>query len=133
MKASAANVGGEQSGHIILTDHSTTGDGLVAALQVLAELVESGRPASELLRQFEPVPQLLRNVRFSGGRPLDDPDVQARIANAEERLGNQGRLVIRPSGTEPLIRVMAEGDDPALVEELVGDICAAVESAAKVA
>ncbi len=133
MKASGANVGGEQSGHIILTDHATTGDGLVAGLQVLAELVEAGRPASELLRQFDPVPQLLRNVRYAGGKPLDDAGVQARIADAERRLGNNGRLVIRPSGTEPLIRVMAEGDDPALVEELVGDICAAVEDAAKAA
>ena len=130
MKASGANVGGEQSGHIILTDHATTGDGLVAALQVLAELVESGRPASELLRQFEPVPQLLKNVCFAGGRPLEDEAVKSRIAAAENRLAGTGRLVIRASGTEPLIRVMAEGDDRALVDEVVGDICAAVEAAA---
>ena len=130
MKASGANVGGEQSGHIILSDHATTGDGLVAGLQVLAELVESGRPASELLRQFDPVPQLLKNVRFSAGKPLDDDTVRARIASAEERLAKSGRLVIRASGTEPLIRVMAEGDDPALVDEVVDDICAAVEAAA---
>jgi phosphoglucosamine mutase len=130
MRASGCNVGGEQSGHIILSDHSTTGDGLVAGLQVLAALVEMGRPASEVLSQFEPVPQLLKNVRFNGGAPLDDKAVKARIAAAESELAGRGRLVIRKSGTEPLIRVMAEGDDPALVERLVDDICAAVQSAA---
>ena len=130
MRASGCNVGGEQSGHIILSDHSTTGDGLVAGLQVLAALVEIGRPASEVLSQFEPVPHLLKNVRFNGGAPLDDKAVKARIAAAESELTGRGRLVIRKSGTEPLIRVMAEGDDPALVERLVDDICAAVQSAA---
>ena len=130
MRASGCNVGGEQSGHIILTDHSTTGDGLVAGLQVLAALVEIGRPASEVLNQFEPLPQLLKNVRFNGGAPLDDDGVKARIAAAESELGGRGRLVIRKSGTEPLIRVMAEGDDPALVERLVDDICDAVQAAA---
>ena len=130
MRASGCNVGGEQSGHIILSDHSTTGDGLVAGLQVLAALVEMDRPASELLNQFEPVPQLLKNVRFNGGAPLDDKDVKVRIASAEAELEGRGRLVIRESGTEPLIRVMAEGDDPALVERLVDEICAAVQSAA---
>ena len=130
MRASGCNVGGEQSGHIILSDHSTTGDGLVAGLQVLAALVEIGRPASEVLSQFEPIPQLLKNVRFNGGAPLDDKAVKARIAAAESELTGRGRLVIRKSGTEPLIRVMAEGDDPALVERLVDDICAAVQSAA---
>jgi phosphoglucosamine mutase len=130
MRASGCNVGGEQSGHIILSDHSTTGDGLVAGLQVLAALVEMGRPASEVLSQFEAVPQLLKNVRFNGGAPLDDKTVKARIAAAETEIEGRGLLVIRKSGTEPLIRVMAEGDDPLLVERLVDDICAAVQSAA---
>ena len=130
MRKSGCNVGGEQSGHIILTDHATTGDGLVAGLQVLAALVEGQRPASELLRQFEPLPQLLKNVRFNGGAPLDSDSVRQRIAAAEAELEGRGRLVIRKSGTEPLIRVMAEGDDAALVERLVDDICEAVQSAA---
>ena len=130
MRRSGCNVGGEQSGHIILADHSTTGDGLVAGLQVLAALVEAKKPASELLRQFEPLPQLLKNVRFNGGAPLEDASVRKRIAAAEAELEGRGRLVIRKSGTEPLIRVMAEGDDPALVERLVDDICEAVQSAA---
>ena len=130
MRASGCNVGGEQSGHIILTDHATTGDGLVAGLQVLAELVAGNKPASELLRQFEPVPQLLKNVRFNGGAPLEMDSVKQRIAAAEAELQGHGRLVIRKSGTEPLIRVMVEGDDPALVERLVDDICEAVQSAA---
>ncbi|HEU4704921.1 MAG TPA: phosphoglucosamine mutase [Sphingomicrobium sp.] len=129
MREKGCNVGGEQSGHIILTDHSTTGDGLVAGLQVLAVLVEEGRPASEVLSQFEPVPQLLRNVRFDGGAPLDSARVRKRIAAAEAELKGHGRLVIRKSGTEPLIRVMAEGDDEALVERLVDDICDAVAAA----
>ena len=131
MRKTGCNVGGEQSGHIILTDHSTTGDGLVAGLQVLAALVEAGRPASELLRQFEPLPQLLKNVRFNGGaEPLEADSVRKRIAAAEAELEGRGRLVIRKSGTEPLIRVMAEGDDPAVVERVVDDICEAVQSAA---
>ena len=130
MRARGCNVGGEQSGHIILTDHSTTGDGLVAGLQVLAALVEAQAPASELLRQFEPLPQLLKNVRFNGGEPLEADSVRKRIAAAEAEFEGKGRLVIRKSGTEPLIRVMAEGDDPALVERLVDDICEAVQSAA---
>ena len=131
MRKSGCNVGGEQSGHIILTDHATTGDGLVAGLQVLAALVEAQRPASTLLRQFEPMPQLLKNVRFNGGAaPLEADNVRKSIAAAEAELEGRGRLVIRKSGTEPLIRVMAEGDDPQLVERLVDDICAAVQSAA---
>ena len=131
MRSSGCNVGGEQSGHIILADHATTGDGLVAGLQVLAALVEAKRPASELLRQFEPLPQLLKNVRFNGGaEPLEADIVRKRIAAAEAELEGRGRLVIRKSGTEPLIRVMAEGDDPALVERVVDDICEAVQSAA---
>ena len=131
MRARGWNVGGEQSGHIILSDHATTGDGLVAGLQVLAALVQAGAPASQLLRQFEPLPQLLKNVRFNGGaEPLEANSVRKRIAAAEAELEGRGRLVIRKSGTEPLIRVMAEGDDPALVERLVDEICEAVQSAA---
>ena len=131
MRKTGCNVGGEQSGHIILTDHATTGDGLVAGLQVLAALVESKKPASELLRQFEPLPQLLKNVRFNGGaEPLEADIVRKRIAAAEAELEGRGRLVIRKSGTEPLIRIMAEGDDPALVERVVDDICEAVRTAA---
>jgi phosphoglucosamine mutase len=129
MRTKGCNVGGEQSGHIILTDYSTTGDGLVAGLQVLAVLVEDGKPASEILNQFEPVPQLLKNVRFNGGAPLDANKVKARIAAAEAELKGHGRLVIRKSGTEPLIRVMAEGDDMAQVERLVDEICEAVAAA----
>jgi len=130
MRAKDCNVGGEQSGHIIMTDHSTTGDGLVAGLQVLAALVQAGKPASDLLHQFEPVPQLLKNVRFSGGAPLEDEAVKQRISAAEAELNGRGRLVIRKSGTEPLVRVMAEGDDPKLVERLVDSICEAVQAAA---
>lgn len=126
MRAEGYNVGGEQSGHMILSDHATTGDGLIAALQVLAELVESGRPAHALLHQFDPLPQLLKNVRFAGGAPLEADTVRRAIADAEARLNGKGRLLIRKSGTEPLIRVMAEGEDPALVEELVDQICEAV-------
>jgi len=129
MREMDRNVGGEQSGHIILSDHATTGDGLVAGLQVLAALVESGKPASEVLHVFEPVPQLLKNVRFGGGQPLEAAGVRAAIAAAESELSDRGRLVIRKSGTEPLIRVMAEGDDPAMVERLVDGICEAVAAA----
>ncbi|WP_294296432.1 phosphoglucosamine mutase, partial [uncultured Sphingomonas sp.] len=110
MRSSGYNVGGEQSGHIILSDYATTGDGLVAALQVLAEVVRAGAPASEVLRRFEPLPQLLKNVRFSGGQPLENDTVKAVIAAAEAELEGKGRLLIRKSGTEPLIRVMAEGE-----------------------
>ena len=131
MRATGCNVGGEQSGHIILSDHATTGDGLVAGLQVLAALVEAGAPASTLLRQFEPLPQLLKNVRFNGGaEPLEADSVRKRIAAAEAELEGKGRLVIRKSGTEPLIRVMAEGEDPVIVDRIVNDICEAVRAAA---
>ncbi len=130
MRERGCNVGGEQSGHMILSDYATTGDGTIAALQVLAALVESGRPASELLRQFEPVPQLLKNVRFAGGKPLEAESVRAVIAQAEQELAGNGRLVIRPSGTEPVIRVMAEGDDAEQVHRVVDRICDAVASAA---
>jgi phosphoglucosamine mutase len=131
MKSGGFNVGGEQSGHMILSDHATTGDGTLAALQVLAELVASGKPASELLHQFDAVPQLLKNVRFAGGAPLDDAQVQAAIAEGEATLAGRGRLVIRASGTEPLIRVMAEGDDAFQVESVVDMICDAVRVAAQ--
>lgn len=130
MRSSGYNVGGEQSGHIILSDYATTGDGLVAALQILAEVKRSGAPASEVLHRFEPLPQLLKNVRFAGGKPLDDDTVKAVIAEAEAELAGKGRLVIRPSGTEPVIRVMAEGDDLAQVERVVDRICDAVRTAA---
>ncbi|MBE7184741.1 MAG: phosphoglucosamine mutase [Methylobacterium mesophilicum] len=122
MRANGLNVGGEQSGHIVLSDFSTTGDGLVSALQVLACVKASGKPVSEVTRRFEPVPQLLKNVRFGGGRPLEEASVKSAIADAESMLGKSGRLVIRPSGTEPLIRVMAEGDDPRLVEQVVNGL-----------
>jgi phosphoglucosamine mutase len=122
MRAHGMNVGGEQSGHVVLSDFSTTGDGLVSALQVLACIKRAGKPVSEICRKFEPVPQVLKNVRFSGGVPLEAAPVKAVIEDARARLGKAGRLVIRPSGTEPLIRVMAEGDDKGLVEQVVDDI-----------
>ena len=130
MRADGYNVGGEQSGHLILSDYATTGDGLVAGLQVLGEVVAAGRPASETLHHFERVPQLLKNVRFAGGKPLEKDAVKAVIAQAEAELEGTGRLVIRPSGTEPVIRVMAEGDDAQQVEALVDRICEAVKAAA---
>ena len=129
MRERGFNIGGEQSGHIILSDYATTGDGLVAALQILASLVEEGRPASEVLHLFDPLPQLLKNVRFGGGAPLEADGVKSAIASAEQRLKGTGRLVIRKSGTEPLIRVMAEGEDRGLVEEVVDSICEAVKAA----
>jgi phosphoglucosamine mutase len=129
MRERGYNIGGEQSGHIILSDYATTGDGLVAALQILAALVESEQPASELLHMFDPLPQLLKNVRFAGGAPLEAEGVKSAIAAAERRLDGTGRLVIRKSGTEPLIRVMAEGEDPRLVGEVVDSICEAVRAA----
>ena len=129
MRARGFNIGGEQSGHIILSDHGTTGDGLVAALQILSVMVASGKRASELLHLFDPLPQLLKNVRFAGGAPLETLAVQTAIAAGEARLNGSGRLLIRKSGTEPLIRVMAEGEDIALVTEVVDEICAAVVAA----
>jgi phosphoglucosamine mutase len=124
------NVGGEQSGHIILSDYTTTGDGVLAALQVLAVLVSNGQRASEICRVFEPLPQLLRNVRFNGGQPLDAPPVKEAIDAGQRRLGNSGRVLIRKSGTEPVIRVMAEGEDEALVGTIVDEICGAIRAAA---
>ncbi|BDI61969.1 phosphoglucosamine mutase [Qipengyuania nanhaisediminis] len=129
MQSGGFNVGGEQSGHMILLDHATTGDGTVAALRVLSSLVRSGKPASEILHLFDPVPQLLKNVRYDGGAPLENADVKAAIAAAEAELEGKGRLVIRPSGTEPVIRVMAEGDDAGQVNRVVDAVCDAVRSA----
>jgi phosphoglucosamine mutase len=131
MRKGAFNLGGEASGHIIMSDYSTTGDGLIAALQVLAELVRAQKPMSTLARQFEPAPQRMENVRFSGGAPLDNEKVKAAIAEAETRLNGCGRLVVRASGTEPLIRIMAEGDDEKLVRQLVREIAGAVRAAAE--
>ena len=124
------NVGGEQSGHIILSDVSTTGDGLVAALQVLSVLAEDGKPASEAAHLFNPLPQVLENVRFKKGSPLDDARVQSSIADANARLGSGGRILVRKSGTEPLIRVMAEGADEKLVRAVVRQIASAIEEVA---
>jgi len=130
MRASGLNVGGEQSGHIILSDFGTTGDGLVAALQVLALVVAENRPVSEVCHRFQPVPQLLKNVRYDGANPLERDDVAAEIESQRRRLGNGGRLVIRPSGTEPLIRVMAEGDDDRLVRTVVDDVAGVIAAVA---
>ncbi len=129
MRRYGFNVGGEQSGHIVLSDFTTTGDGLIAALQILAAVVSSGRPVSEVCRRFEPLPQVLKNVRYANGMPLENERVQEAIAEAKSRLGSAGRLVIRPSGTEPVIRVMAEGDDEKLISAVVGDIADAVREA----
>ena len=126
MRTVGCNLGGEQSGHIILSDYATTGDGLIAALQVLAAIVETGKRASEVCRVFTPVPQLLRNVRFGRGKPLERRAVKQAITAGEARLGSEGRLVIRPSGTEPVIRVMAQGQDEALLASVVDDICEAI-------
>ena len=130
MRQNGFNVGGEQSGHIVLNDYNTTGDGLIAALEVLAVLVQSGKKASEVCRLFDPYPQLLRNVRFGGAMPLDAKPVKEAVKDGEARLGDTGRLLIRASGTEPLIRVMAEGEDENLIAEIVDNICVAVEQAA---
>jgi phosphoglucosamine mutase len=130
MREGGFNLGGEQSGHIVMTDYATTGDGLIAGLQFLAEMVRTGQPASALTRTFETVPQLLRNVRFSdGARPLETEAVRRAIAAAEARIEGRGRLLIRKSGTEPLIRVMAECEDAALMEAVVDEIVGAVEAA----
>lgn len=130
MREGGFNLGGEQSGHIILRDFATTGDGLLAALQVLTVLKESDKPMSALARQFEPVPQKLENVRFAAGKPLESDQVKASIADAEQRLNGSGRVVVRASGTEPLIRIMAEGDDEKLVNQVVKEIVGAVKKAA---
>ncbi|HER27601.1 MAG TPA: phosphoglucosamine mutase, partial [Rhodospirillales bacterium] len=129
MLANDFNIGGEQSGHIILSDYGSTGDGLVAALQVLSVVIDKGRPASQTCRPFEPLPQLLRNVTYHDGQPLENEKVKLAIAEGQRRLTGKGRLLIRKSGTEPLIRVMAEGDDEGLIETVVGKIIEAVEQA----
>ncbi len=130
MREGGFNLGGEQSGHIVMTDYATTGDGLIAGLQFLAEMVRTGRPASELTRSFETVPQLLKNVRFpAGALPLEAASVQAVIRASEARMAGQGRILIRKSGTEPLIRVMAECEDAGLLAEVVDEIVRAVEAA----
>ena len=130
MRAHDFNVGGEQSGHIILHDYNSTGDGLIAALEVLTTIVRAEKPASEVGRIFQPLPQLLRNVRFEGTPPLETEPVKNAVKAGEDRLGKTGRLLIRKSGTEPVIRVMAEGEDETLIAEVVDDICHAVEDAA---
>lgn len=130
MRANGFNLGGEQSGHIILSDYGTTGDGLVAALQLLAVVKRQEKPVSEVCHCFEPLPQILKNVRYKQGRPLEEKPVVSAIKAAELLLGESGRLVIRPSGTEPLIRVMAEGDDRDLVMRAVDDVVEAVSKAA---
>ncbi|MDX1737908.1 MAG: phosphoglucosamine mutase, partial [Alphaproteobacteria bacterium] len=130
MRAHGCNLGGEQSGHMVIGDHATTGDGILAALQVLAVLVKSGKKMSEVGNVFDPVPQLLKNIRFSeqDGLPLEKDSVKKAIESAESELGEGGRVLIRKSGTEPLIRVMAEGDDDLLVEKMVDRICDAISS-----
>ena len=127
MRKHGYNVGGEQSGHIILSDYTTTGDGLIAALQVLAVIIESGKSASQVCRVFQTLPQLLKNVSFTGHVPLDAESIKKAITAGEKRLGAAGRLLIRKSGTEPLIRVMAEGEDEAVIGEVVADICDAIK------
>ena len=122
-----ANIGGEQSGHMVLTDFATTGDGLIAALQILAVLVQDGRPASEVCRLFQPFPQKLKNVRYKGACPLDMDEVKSRQADVERKLAGRGRLVLRKSGTEPLVRVMAEAEDANLVDEVVDQMCDVLE------
>lgn len=133
MRRHGYTLGGEQSGHIVMSDYSTTGDGLLAALQVLAVLKERGGKASETLKCFEPAPQILKNVRYKSGRPMELPEVQSAIQTAEARLGVFGRLLVRPSGTEPLIRVMAEGDNHSLIEDVVDGVCEVIEKAAQTA
>jgi phosphoglucosamine mutase len=130
MRADGYNVGGEQSGHIILTDYTTTGDGFVAALQLLAVVKRAGKPVSELCHRFEPLPQVLKNVRYQSGKPLENAAVRTAIASAEQKLGRGGRLLVRPSGTEPVIRVMGEGDDKLLVEAAVDDVIEALTQVA---
>src|SRR3954451_295991 len=130
MREHGYNVGGESSGHIILSDYAPTGDGLVAALQVLAVVKKQDKPVSHDCHRFEPLPQVLKNVRYKKGAPLEDAKVKSAITSAEKRLNGNGRLVIRPSGTEPVIRVMGEGDDQMLVEEIVDGIVDALSQAA---
>lgn len=127
MRQHGFNLGGEQSGHIVLGDHAHTGDGLLAALQILTIIKQKGKAASDVLSAFEPLPQLLKNVRFTGDNPIDTETVRNEIKRAQDRFNGGGRVLVRPSGTEPLIRVMAEGDDSALVENVVNDLCDVIE------
>ena len=127
MQANGFNVGGEQSGHIVLSEYTTTGDGLIAGLEVLSAMVQTGRPLSEVGRRFDPLPQILENVRFTGTPPLEEASVIKAVQAGEARLGNTGRILMRKSGTEPLIRVMAEGEDADLVQGVVSDIVTAIE------
>ncbi|MBI1869320.1 MAG: phosphoglucosamine mutase [Methylocystis sp.] len=133
MREQGYNIGGEQSGHVIFSDYSTTGDGLVTAMQVLAVVKKQGRPVSEVCHRFEPLPQVLKNVRVNGAKPLEQAHVVSAIDSGRRKLGGSGRLVVRASGTEPVIRVMGEGDDPELVERIVGDVCEALSASAAAA
>jgi phosphoglucosamine mutase len=130
MREHGYNVGGEPSGHIILSDYTTTGDGFIAALQVLAVVKKQGKPVSQVCHRFAALPQVLKNVRYRSGKPLENSKVRSAIQDGETRLNGHGRLVVRPSGTEPVIRVMAEGDDKALVEEIVDGIVDALTAIA---
>jgi len=130
MRAEGYNVGGEQSGHLLMTDFATTGDGTIAALQVLAEIIRRDKPASEVLHLFEPVPQLLKNVQYNGDNPLGLDSVQSAIQDAQHEMGTSGRILVRASGTEPLIRVMAEGDDASLVQKVTDNLAEFIEKAA---
>lgn len=130
MRQHGFNLGGEQSGHIVMSDYGTTGDGLVAALQILTVLKRHGKPASEVLNVFEPMPQILVNAKLNGNNPLESTIVKSAIADAEVMLNGSGRLVIRPSGTEPVVRVMAEGEDQIMIEKLVNDLAQTIESVA---
>jgi phosphoglucosamine mutase len=130
MRKHGYNLGGEPSGHIIMSDYTTTGDGFIAALQVLAMVKRSGKPVSEVCHRFEPLPQVLKNVRYKNGKPMENAAVLSAIASAEKKLGLSGRLIVRPSGTEPVIRVMGEGDDQILVERVVDDVVEALAAGA---
>ena len=133
MRQHGYNLGGEQSGHVILSDYCTTGDGLVAALQLLAVVRRQGKPVSQVCHRFEPSPQILKNVKIGAAKPLEDAAVADVIELGRKKLGNSGRLVIRASGTEPVIRVMGEGDNLDLVERIVDEVCDAVASFARAA
>jgi phosphoglucosamine mutase len=128
MREHGYNLGGEPSGHIILSDYATTGDGFVAALQVLAVVKKQDKPVSQVCHRFDALPQVLKNVRYRSGKPLENSKVRSAIKTAEQRLNGHGRLIVRPSGTEPVIRVMGEGDDKILVEEIVDNIVDALSA-----
>jgi phosphoglucosamine mutase len=130
MKETGAALGGEQSGHMILAQHATTGDGLMAALNVLSVLKQKNKPASQVLNMFKPVPQILKNIRFEKGAPLKDVSVQSAVEEAERTLLHEGRVLVRASGTEPVIRIMAEGDDQSKIEKVVAGLSSAIEQAA---